>query len=72
MKNKTWKIFQIVQFIIFLLMSAWIWIRTVDGSGAVQTVEVKLISFGVWCAFYLFILLIEWGIYLGKKHLKNK
>ena len=69
---KTWTIVQIVQFVIFLLMSVWLWIRNVDGSGAIQTIDAKMISFGVWGAFYLFILLIEWGIYLGKKLLKKQ
>ena len=71
MKNKTWKVVQIVQFIIFLLMSIWIWIRTVDGAGAVQTIEAKFISFGVWCVFYLFVLLLEWLIYLRIKRSKK-
>jgi len=34
--------------------------RTVDGHGAVQTLEVKLISFAVWGIFYLGVLAIEW------------
>jgi len=34
--------------------------RTVDGHGAVQTLEVKLISFAVGEIFYLGVLAIEW------------
>ncbi len=60
---KKWKIFQIIQFIVFLLISLWLWIRTIDGSGAVQTLDSKLISFGVWMAFYLGLVLVEFGIY---------
>ena len=36
---------------------------TVDGHGTVQTLEVKLISFAIWAAFYLGVLAIEWLIY---------
>ena len=34
--------------------------RTVDGQCAVQSLEVKLISFAVWEIFYLGVLAIEW------------
>ena len=51
MKNKGWKILQIIQLIIFLCFSAFLFARTVDGHGTVQTLEVKLISFAVWEIF---------------------
>ena len=47
MKNKGWKILQIIQLIIFLCFSAFLFARTVDGHGTVQTLEVKLISFAI-------------------------
>jgi len=37
--------------------------RTVDGHGAIQTLDAKLISFAVWGITYLVILAIEWLIY---------
>ena len=64
MKNKGWKILQIIQLIIFLCFSAFLFARTVDGHGTVQTLEVKLISFAIWAAFYLGVLAIEWLIYV--------
>ena len=48
MKNKGWKILQIIQLIIFLCFSAFLFARTVDGHGTVQTLEVKLISFAIY------------------------
>lgn len=63
MVSKSWKTFQIIQFIFFLLVSIFLFIRTVDGHGAVQTLEVKLISFAVWGIFYLGVLAIEWLVY---------
>lgn len=63
MENKGWRTFQIIQFILFLCISAFLFIRTVDGHGTVQTLEVKLISFAVWALFYLGVLAIEWLIY---------
>lgn len=63
MKSASWKTLQIVQLVIFLGMSAFLFIRTVDGHGTVQTTEVKLISFAVWALFYLGLLAIEWLVY---------
>ena len=63
MKNKGWRIFQIIQLVIFLCFSVFLFARTVDGHGTVQTLEVKLISFAIWAAFYLGVLAIEWLIY---------
>ena len=62
MKNNKWKIFQVVQFIIFAVVSIILFIRRVDGSGAENTTDVKLISFAVWLGFYLFLLALEYGI----------
>lgn len=61
--SKRWKIFQIMQFVFFACISAFLFIRTVDGHGTVQTLEVKLISFAVWGIFYLGVLAIEWLAY---------
>ena len=71
MKNKGWKILQIIQLIIFLCFSAFLFARTVDGHGTVQTLGVKLISFSVWALFYLGILAIEWLIYCIVRHAKK-
>lgn len=62
MKNNKWKIFQIIQFILFAGISVFLFFRKVDGSGAENTVNVKLISFGIWLGFYLFVLVVEYGI----------
>ena len=62
MKNNKWRIFQVVQFILFLGVSLILFFRKVDGSGAENTTEVKLISFAVWLGFYLFLLALEYGI----------
>lgn len=63
MKNKCWGIFQIIQFIIFLCVSIFLFTRRVDGHGVIQTLDAKLISFAVWGITYLVILVIEWLIY---------
>ena len=70
-ENKGWRIFQINQFILFLCISVFLFIRTVDGHGTVQTLGVKLISFSVWALFYLGILAIEWLIYCIVRHAKK-
>ena len=57
-----WRVFQIIQFVIFLFISIWLIVRNVDGSGAENTFDVKIISLSVWLGFYLFLLAIEFGI----------
>lgn len=71
MKNNKWRIFQVIQLILFLGMSVFLFFRKFDGSGAENTTEVKLISLAIWLGFYLFILAIEFVVRfltrIGKK-----
>ena len=71
MVSKSWKTFQIIQFVFFLCVSVFLFTKTVDGHGAVQTLEVKLISFAVWGIFYLGVLAIEWLIYYIARRFKH-
>ena len=71
MKSKGWIIVQIVQLILFICFSVFLFTRTVDGHGAVQTAEIKLISFTVWGIFYLGVLAVEWLIYFIVRHFKR-
>lgn len=71
MKNKGWINFQIIQFIFFLCFSVYLFTRTVDGHGAIQTLDAKLISFAVWGITYIVILVIEWLIYFIVRHYKK-
>ena len=43
-------------------VSIFLFVRQVDGSGAENTLDVKLISFAVWLGFYLCLLALEYGI----------
>ena len=71
-KVNGWKVFQIIQFIIFAGVSVFLFVRQVDGSGAENTLDVQIISFSVWLVFYLFVLAIEFGIrYLVGKNNKK-
>ena len=72
MKNKGWRAFQIIQLMIFLCFSVFLFARTVDGHGSVQTLEVKLISFAIWATFYLGVLAIEWLIYFIVRRSKKQ
>ncbi len=53
MKNNKWRIFQVIQLILFLGVSIFLFFRKVDGSGAENTADVKLISLAIWLGFYL-------------------
>lgn len=71
MKHRGWLFFQIIQLIFFLCVSVFLFTRTIDGHGAVQTLEIKRISFAVWGIFFLAILAVEWIIFFiarRKKH----
>ena len=71
MKNNKWRMFQIIQLILFLGISVFLFFRKVDGSGAENTADVKFISLAIWLGFYLFVLAIEYGVRfftrIGKK-----
>ena len=71
MKNKKWRMFQVIQLILFLSISVFLFFRKVDGSGAENTADVKLISLAIWLGFYLLVLAIEYGVRfltrIGKK-----
>ncbi len=71
MNISKWKIFQVIQFILFMGVSIFLFVRTVDGSGTANTLNVKLISFGVWFGFYILVLAIEFGIYKVMKKSKK-
>lgn len=71
MVSKRWITFQIVQFVLFLCVSAFLFTRAVDGHGTVNTLEVKLISFAVWGIFYLGVLAIEWLAYFVVRRFKH-
>lgn len=62
MKINKWRVFQTIQFVLFLGVSIFLFLRKVDGSGAENTTDVKLISFAIWLGFYLFLLALEYGI----------
>ena len=71
MKHRGWLFFQIIQLIFFLCVSVFLFTRTIDGHGAVQTLEIKRLSFAVWGIFFLAILAVEWIIFFiarRKKH----
>lgn len=53
MKNNKWRIFQVIQLILFLGVSIFLFFRKVDGSGAENKSDVKLISLAIWLGFYL-------------------
>lgn len=71
MVSKNWKIFQIIQFVLFLCVSVFLFMRIVDGHGTIQTLETKLISFTIWGIFYLGLLVIEWLIFFVVRYFKH-
>ena len=62
MKINKWKVFQVIQFVLFFSVSLFLFLRKFDGTGTANTTEVKWISFAIWLGFYLFLLALEYGI----------
>ena len=62
MKINKWKVFQVIQFWLFLAVCVFLFLRKFDGQGLENTTEVKWISFAIWLGFYLFVLALEYGI----------
>ena len=62
MKINKWRVIQVIQFVLFLAISVFLFLRKVDGSGADNTTEVKSISFAIWLGFYFLVLALEYGI----------
>ncbi len=62
MKINKWKVFQTIQLLLFIGVSIFLLVRSVDGSGTTNNWNVKLVSFAVWLGFYLFVLALEYGI----------
>lgn len=60
-----WSIYSVVMRGLFLLPAVFVLIRSVDGSGAVQTVESRMTSLIVLILFFLipFIIQIIWMVF---------
>ncbi|MBG9980196.1 DUF3923 family protein [Facklamia sp. DSM 111018] len=67
---KVWRMVSIAEFIIYIVVSLFLFLRVNDGAGAANTLEVKMISFAVWTVFNFFIFFIQWVWY--KRIHKNK
>lgn len=56
---KIWWLLNIVWLIIFATGAVFIGVRKVDGAGAVQTPEIKMLSFGILAVVFLFVILFQ-------------
>ncbi|UBH14412.1 DUF3923 family protein [Macrococcus armenti] len=57
-----WWLVSTLEFLSFIGMLIFLWLREIDGSGAVQTTEIKLINIGVLALFYIipFVIQLIW------------
>lgn len=67
--KKTWMIVSIVEIFVFVLLSIFIFTRKVDGSGLVQTPEVKMITWYVLDVPFVLSVIVQvvWGIIIKKQ-----
>lgn len=67
--KKTWMIVSIVEIFVFVLLSIFIFTRKVDGSGLVQTPEVKMITWYVLNVPFVLLVIVQvvWGIIIKKQ-----
>lgn len=71
-----WWIVNIFWLLIFTVLSLIIWLRKVDGSGAIQTSELRLISFFILLVAFIFpaVIQIIWliiNMFISKVKHKN-
>lgn len=71
-----WWIVNTFWFVIFAVLLLIIWLRKVDGSGVVQTPELRLLSFGILLIAFIFptIIQIIWlviNVFLSKSKREN-
>lgn len=67
--KKTWMIVSIVEIFVFVLLSIFIFTRKIDGSGLVQTPEVKMITWYVLDVPFVLLVIVQvvWGIIIKKQ-----
>lgn len=66
---KVWHWLNIIWLVLFIIGIVFVLVRKVDGTGAVQTPQVKMVSVMVLLGFYLFIWLCQLiTLYFIKKH----
>lgn len=56
---KTWKVVSILEVVLFVITVLFLWFRSVDGHGAVNNMENKLMSLLVLAVFALILLAIQ-------------
>lgn len=56
---KVWHWLNIIWLVLFIIGIVFVLVRKVDGAGAVQTLQVKMVSVMVLLGFYLFIWLCQ-------------
>ncbi|MFK9093757.1 DUF3923 family protein [Bacillus salipaludis] len=59
MKMIIWWVINIVWLFIFAVGAIFIGVRKVDGAGAVQTPEIRMVSFSILGIVFIFVLLIQ-------------
>ena len=67
---KIWTIVSIAEVIVYIGVSLFLFLRIYDGAGAINTFEVKVISFAIWSMINLCVFLVQFVWY--KKIHKNK
>lgn len=68
-----WWLANIIWIILFAVGSAVVWLRTVDGAGVTQTIELKLVAFIVLLSAFIipFLFQMVWMIVNLKKGREN-
>ncbi|WP_155591044.1 DUF3923 family protein [Lysinibacillus cavernae] len=59
LKIKIWWLINIVWLLLFAASAVFIGVRKVDAAGAVQTPEIKMLSFGVLGVVFLFVVIFQ-------------
>lgn len=71
MRHNTWLSFNISSVMLFLIISIFLSLRHIDGTGAVMNTELRLLNIGVLFIFFAIVWLSELIVFFIIRHAKK-
>ncbi|MDY5161551.1 DUF3923 family protein [Leuconostoc citreum] len=71
MRHNTWLSFNISSIMLFLIISIFLWLRNIDGTGAIMNTKLRLLNIGVLFIFFAIVWLSELIVFFIIKHAKK-
>jgi len=71
-KDRPWLTFNIISLVLFLIIGIFLWLRHIDGSGAVMNTELRLLNIAILSIFFAIIWFTEFALFLIINHTKRQ